>query len=83
MQVKSFQERCSDRAKASLKSVGIEYPLYDSSVSAQTNYKRMIEYRLKESALIVEYMASAPKLVIERNDLPLKPIKTWGKAYND
>ena len=81
MQIKSFQERCSERAKSTLKSIGVEYPLYDNNISPHDNYKRMVEYRIKESALIVQYMACAPKLAPDKNTFFQKR-KVWG-ACND
>lgn len=87
MDIYTLQKQCKEKAVDQLKSMGIMYPVYDSSITNQANYMRLIEYRMRESALIIEYMtlSCSPKKASNdgKNNKYLEPRKLWGAAYND
>jgi len=86
MDVKSLQQICAERAVAYLKKHGIVYPTYDPKLSRQANYMAMVEYRIKESALTIEYLSAhntSNVTNINQFKKVLQPVKSWGTAYND
>ena len=86
MDVKSLQHKCLEQAASKLKSIGIDYPYYDSKLSRQANYQRTVEYSMRQSALMIEClanMAHQPAQEVIKQKHKLEPRKAWGNAYND
>jgi hypothetical protein len=85
MDVKTLQQKCAELAVAKLKAAGIEHPLYDPRLSRQANYEKLVQYRMRESALMIELLATKSYVKPEKshNKTKLEPRKLWGQAYND
>ena len=68
-------------AKQRLEADGINYPVYDASVSAEENYGRMLAYAEQEAALVVQFMKepSGPRPIV----LDTTKQKDEWRQYND
>ena len=77
-------EHATKRAKDTLKAQGIFYPSLVRGESATDLLDRIDAYRIKESALIVEYlrMPSGARPISLDTTKPTNE-KKWGHSYND
>lgn len=64
-----------------LKADGLDYPLYDSDVSAEENYGRILSYAEQHAALVVQWMKqpSGPRPIV----LDTTQQKDEWRQYND
>lgn len=76
------QEKAVKQARDHLKEKGIKYPIYDTKLTQEENYGRILSYAEQEAALVVQYMR-APSgerpLVL---DTTASGRKGW-QGYND
>jgi hypothetical protein len=75
------QEKATKQAREHLADKGITYPYYDSSLSQEENYGRMLAYAEQEAALVVNYMRQPSgdrPLVLDNTE----PKKDWGSYYD-
>ena len=75
------QEKATLQAKASLKSQGIEQPVWDPNLTPEVNYENLKAYSEREAGLIVQFMRqpSGPR-PIELDTTNER--KEWNR-YND
>ncbi len=79
----TLEQQAIEKAKATLKSQGIIWPVPDSKLSDRENYDRLIAYAEKEAALVVSLLRR-PK----GGERPLEvdnvePKKEWGRSWYD
>lgn len=80
------QEKAVEAARKVLDLKGIHYPLYDSSLSPDENYMRMLTYAEQEAAIVITYlrMPSGPRPLELDNVKPMsKTIPTRWNGYTD
>lgn len=74
----SLNLKAAEWAKDKLKSLGINYPIHNSSLSDEENYERLRAYAEREACLVVEYLQKALSPAKQsETQTPNKTYKDW------
>lgn len=74
------KDKAAELATATLNVRNINYPMYDTKLTAIENYDRLAAYSTKHSELMMKYLKepSGPRPLVEPNPLHFaKPYKDW------